>query len=153
MEIGKVFLVAGLIVATLLFAVFPCAIKALGMTTWQRTGCLVGIPAFIAIPNARLLSWNDSGLFAVSAACIALIYCCQAMVMLAFVFGSTSLVQSSMRGKLAGLYNAVESFGSFSVQSALPTGSRGRFPQPHPTGRTTASCFTRPRLVWLWSRF
>lgn len=33
--------------------------------------------------------------------------------MLAFALASTSLVESSMRGKLAGLYNAVESLGCF----------------------------------------
>lgn len=33
--------------------------------------------------------------------------------MLAFVVASTSLVESSLRGKLAGLYNAVEIFGCF----------------------------------------
>lgn len=77
---SQVFLVGGLIVAALLFAVFPSAIRVLGVRTWQRAGCLVGIVAFIATPNAKLISRNDSGLFAVLAGCIALIYCCQAMV-------------------------------------------------------------------------
>ena len=77
---APVFLAAGLIVAAMLFFVFPRAIKVLGVTTYQRLGCLVGIPAFIAIPNARSLSRNDTGVFWVSVACTVLIYCCQAMV-------------------------------------------------------------------------
>ncbi|CAM9962781.1 unnamed protein product, partial [Laminaria digitata] len=112
-QIGKVFLAAGLIVAALLFCVFPRAIKVLGVTYYQRLGCLVGIPAFIAIPNARALSWNDNGVFLVSVSCTVLIYCCQAMVTLTLVLASTNMVQADMRGKLAGLYNAAESFGCF----------------------------------------
>lgn len=77
---SQVFLAAGLIVAVFLFFVFPRAIKVLGLTTYQRLGCLAGIPAFLIVPNARSLSWNNTGVFMVSVACTVLIYCCQAMV-------------------------------------------------------------------------
>ena len=34
----------------------------------------MGIPAYIAIPNGTLITWNDGGVFAVSAVSSALVY-------------------------------------------------------------------------------
>lgn len=76
----QVFLSAGLIVAMLQFFVFPGVVKVLGITIWQRIGCLVGIPAFLVASGAQSLSWNNISLFVVSVASTALIYCCNAMV-------------------------------------------------------------------------
>ncbi|CAM9609748.1 unnamed protein product, partial [Laminaria digitata] len=112
-EIGKVFLAAGLIVAMLQFFVFPGVVKVLGISIWQRIGCLMGIPAFLAASSAESLSWNDISLEVVSVASTACIYCCNAMVTLALVVASTSMVQANMRGKLGGLYYTTESLGRF----------------------------------------
>lgn len=75
------FLAAGLIAAVLQLVVFPRVIKVLGITVWQRTGCLLAIAAFIAVPLSKGLSWNNTGsLFLVSVANTAFVYCSMAMV-------------------------------------------------------------------------
>lgn len=75
----QVFLGAGLIVAMLQLLLFPGVVKMLGITIWQRIGCLVGVPTFLAASSAESLSWNGMNFFVVSVASTALIYCCNAM--------------------------------------------------------------------------
>ena len=60
----------------------PHAVKVLGIAAWQRLGCLLSVPAFVAISSAKALSWSDGSLFVVSVAFVTLVYCCQAMVRL-----------------------------------------------------------------------
>ncbi|CAM9485595.1 unnamed protein product, partial [Laminaria digitata] len=112
-EIGKVFLSAGLIGAVSQLAMFPRVVKILGITNWQRIGCLLAVPAFIVVPCSKALSWNDRSLFLVSVASTALVYCCMAMVNLSLAVASTSMVRSNVRGKMAGLFNMIESLGRF----------------------------------------
>ncbi len=56
----------GVLLAALQLAVFPRVIRRVGIVTWQRAGCLLGVPVFLAIPLARTLSWGEGSLFAVS---------------------------------------------------------------------------------------
>ena len=71
---------SGVIVAVLQLVVFPKLVKVIGITIWQRVGCLMCIPSFVAIPNAKRLSWNDGSLFMVSVVTTTLVYCFLAMV-------------------------------------------------------------------------
>ena len=45
---------------------FPPFIKMVGIMTWQRLGCVVGIAAFVAVPAVKSLSWDYTSLFVVS---------------------------------------------------------------------------------------
>lgn len=64
----QVLVVTGFLVAGFTLILSPFGIKALGLTTWQRTGCLLSMPARLAIPAVKALSWNYPSLFAVSVA-------------------------------------------------------------------------------------
>eukprot|EP00904_Undaria_pinnatifida_P002325 jgi/Undpi1/12093/HiC_scaffold_4.g01791.m1 len=110
-EIGEVFLTSGAIIAVLQLVIFPRAIKALKITIWQRTGCLLAVPAFVAVPYSKELSYDDSSLFILSVTSTSLVYGFMAMVNLALLIASTSVVPSRLRGRLAGLYNMAESLG------------------------------------------
>ncbi|CAM9177422.1 unnamed protein product [Scytosiphon promiscuus] len=112
-EIGKVLVATGVMMAAFQLVLFPPLIKMLGIMTWQRLGCGVGIAAFLAVPGASILSWNHSSLVALSVAVNTLANCSLGAIMLALQIGSTTLVPSSMRGKLGGLYNTSESLGRF----------------------------------------
>lgn len=63
----QVLLVTGIVLAICTLGIFPRLIKMMGIVTWQRIGCLLGVPIFLAVPNAKFLSWNESSLFVVSA--------------------------------------------------------------------------------------
>lgn len=76
----QVFFCAGLIAAVLQLVVFPRVIKVLGVTVWQRTGCLLAISAFLAVPCSEVLSWDDNSLFLISVVNTAFVYCSMAMV-------------------------------------------------------------------------
>eukprot|EP00904_Undaria_pinnatifida_P006565 jgi/Undpi1/3038/HiC_scaffold_14.g06414.m1 len=110
-EIGEVFVTSGAIIAVLQLVIFPRAIKALKIEIWQRTGCLLAVPAFVAVPYSKELSYDDSSLFIMSVTSTSLVFGFMAMVNLALVIASTSVVPSRLRGRLAGLYNMAESLG------------------------------------------
>ena len=65
----------GIILAVMQLGVFPPLIKFVGIVNWQRAGCLLGVPVFLAVPNARFLSWNESSLFAVNVLTNLLAFC------------------------------------------------------------------------------
>lgn len=81
----------GIILAVLQLGVFPSLIKCVGIVNWQRAGCLLGVPVFLAIPNVKSLSWNESSLFAVNVMGNLLAFC------------SISSVRRSFTGGLSGL--------------------------------------------------
>ncbi|CAN0066183.1 unnamed protein product [Scytosiphon promiscuus] len=112
-QIGKVLFVTGVVMAPLQLFLFPLVIKIVGAVRWMHMGCLVGIAAFLATPNASSLGGGNTGLFLVSVASTTVVNCCLAAVSIALAVASTSIVPSSMRGKLSGLYNTAESFGRF----------------------------------------
>eukprot|EP00752_Nemacystus_decipiens_P004783 g4354.t1 len=112
-QIGKVFVASGLVLALCLLILFPPLIKLLGMTAWQRLGWLVSIPCFIVIPAAKTLSWNYPSLFTAATVANTGVAVGLAAAKLALSVGSTTLVASDMRGKLGGLYNMFESVGRF----------------------------------------
>lgn len=58
----------GAMMAMFQLFLFPPLIKMLGIMTWQRLGCGVGIAAFLAVPGVAVLSWNDGSLVALSVA-------------------------------------------------------------------------------------
>lgn len=66
----------GIILAVLQLGIFPPTIRCVGIVNWQRAGCLLGVPVFLAVPNARFFSWNESSLFAVSVLDNILSNCC-----------------------------------------------------------------------------
>lgn len=72
----QVLVVTGLLMAVLQLILFPPLINVVGIATWQRMGSVIGIPAFIAISNVKILSWNYSSLFAVSVIANTLTNCC-----------------------------------------------------------------------------
>ncbi|CAM9273702.1 unnamed protein product, partial [Ectocarpus sp. 6 AP-2014] len=113
MEIGKVLFMTGCMMVVAQLFIFPSVIKIIGAVAWMRTGCLLGISAFLATPNAKLFSWNYTTLFAASVASVTVVNCCLAAVSIALAVASTSIVPSSLRGKLSGLYGTAESFGRF----------------------------------------
>ncbi|CAN0329539.1 unnamed protein product [Pylaiella littoralis] len=110
-QIGQVLVVTGFLVAGFTLILSPLGIKALGLTTWQRTGCLLSMPARLAIPAVKALSWNYPSLFAVSVATYTVDFVALGAVNIALSIGSTTLVPTYMRGKLGGLYNTAESLG------------------------------------------
>eukprot|EP00752_Nemacystus_decipiens_P004782 g4353.t1 len=112
-QIGKVFVASGLVLALCLLILFPPLIKLLGMTAWQRLGWLVSIPCFIAIPAAKTLSWNYPSLFTAATVANTGVAVGLAAAKLTLSVGSTTLVTSDMRGKLGGLYNMFENVGRF----------------------------------------
>eukprot|EP00904_Undaria_pinnatifida_P012601 jgi/Undpi1/8471/HiC_scaffold_25.g10938.m1 len=120
-EIGKVFIGAGMAVAALQLVIFPPLIKALGITAWQRIGGLLAIPAFVAVPCTTRFSSNDNSLLFMSTASTSLVYCSTAMVNLSLTIASTTMVHSEMLGKLAGLYNMSESLGRFMGPAGFAT--------------------------------
>lgn len=64
----------GAIMSVCQLAVFPPLIKTVGTLRWQRFGCVVGIPALIAVPSAKLLSWDDTSLYIFLVANDAVVY-------------------------------------------------------------------------------
>ncbi|CAM9674916.1 unnamed protein product [Ectocarpus sp. 6 AP-2014] len=112
-EIGKVLVMTGVLMACCQLLLFPPLIKMVGITTWQRLGCRIGIAAFLAIPAVDVFSWNFNSLVGVSVAANTLANCSCGAVDLALSIGSTTLVPSNMRGKLGGLFNTAESLGRF----------------------------------------
>eukprot|EP00903_Cladosiphon_okamuranus_P005915 g5848.t1 len=120
-EIGKVLLMTGVIMAVAQLVIFPPVIKILGAVKWMRIGCLLGIFTFLAIPNVTFFNLGYSELFAMSVAGVTVVNCCLAAVSIALAVASTSIVPSSMRGTLGGLYGTAESFGRFTNdQAAVP---------------------------------
>ncbi|CAM9925053.1 unnamed protein product, partial [Hapterophycus canaliculatus] len=99
--------------APLQLFLFPFVIKIVGAVRWMHIGCLVGVAAFLATPNASSFGGGDTRLFVVSVASTTIVNCCLAAVSIALAVASTSIVPSSMRGKLSGLYNTAESLGRF----------------------------------------
>lgn len=63
----QVLVVTGILLAICTLVIFPRLIKMMGVVTWQRIGCLLGVPIFLAVPNAKFFSWNESSLSVVSA--------------------------------------------------------------------------------------
>ena len=70
----------GLALIVLQLGVIPHVTKHVGIVSWQRAGCIVGVPAFLAVPCARLLSWGDTSLFVVLAGTNILTMCCVSAV-------------------------------------------------------------------------
>lgn len=56
----------GVLMSASQLALFPPFIKVVGIAAFQRLGFLVGIPAFLAVPAVKMLSWNYPTLFAAS---------------------------------------------------------------------------------------
>lgn len=52
--------------AVLQLFILPPIMKVVGIGTWQRLGCVVGVLAFLAVPAVKALSWNYPSLFAAS---------------------------------------------------------------------------------------
>ncbi|CAM9645936.1 unnamed protein product [Ectocarpus fasciculatus] len=113
LEIGKVLVMTGVLMAFCELFLFPPLIKLVGITTWQRLGCRTGIAAFLAIPAVKVFSWDFNSLVGFSVAVNTLANCSCAAVCLALYIGSTTLVPSNMRGKLSGLFSTAESLGRF----------------------------------------
>eukprot|EP00752_Nemacystus_decipiens_P004106 g3756.t1 len=112
-QIGTVLVVTGVLMSVLQLVFFPPFIKAIGIAAFQRLGFMVGIPAFLAVPAIKTLSWNYPSLFAASVAANALVLSSLCGVKLALAIGSTTMVPSRMRGKLGGMFNTAESVGRF----------------------------------------
>ena len=74
------FLTSGLIVGVLQLFVFPRVVKVLGIAVWQRAGCLLSVPAFVAISCVKVFGLSDDGMLVVSVAIVTVIYCCQGTV-------------------------------------------------------------------------
>eukprot|EP00903_Cladosiphon_okamuranus_P010936 g10328.t2 len=112
-QIGKVLGLVGIILAVLQLGVFPPVIKYVGIVSWQRAGCLLGVPVFLAIPNVKSFSWNESSLFAVNVVGNVLAFCSIGSAMLPLTVASTTIVPQHQRGKLSGLFMTFESLGRF----------------------------------------
>lgn len=67
--------VTGVLMTVFQLVVFPPVIKAVGVATWQRIGFVAGIPAFLAVPAVKMLSWNYPSLFAASVGANTLTLC------------------------------------------------------------------------------
>ncbi|CAB1097633.1 unnamed protein product [Ectocarpus sp. CCAP 1310/34] len=112
-QIGQVLVMAGLMLAVCQFVLFPSFIKMVGITSFQRLGCGVGVATFLAVPGLTSIGWDYDSLFSLSVVANNLILCSLGSITLALSLGSTTLVPSRMRGKLGGLYNTAESLGRF----------------------------------------
>ncbi|CAN0329264.1 unnamed protein product, partial [Pylaiella littoralis] len=108
-----VLVMTGAVTAPCQLFLFPPLIKMVGVMTWQRLGCGVGVAVFLAIPSIRILSQNYRSLFVLSVAANSLVNWFCAAVNLVLTIGSTTLVPNHMRGKLGGLFNTAESLGRF----------------------------------------
>ncbi|CAM9212872.1 unnamed protein product [Ectocarpus sp. 12 AP-2014] len=112
-QIGKVLVVTGTLLAICTLGIYPRLIKMMGIVMWQRIGCLLGIPIFLAVPNAKFVSWNESSLFVVSALTNFLAFYSISTIMLPLTVASTTMVPQHQRGKLSGLFMTSESLGRF----------------------------------------
>ncbi|CAM9142011.1 unnamed protein product [Ectocarpus fasciculatus] len=112
-EIGKVLLTTGLILVPLQLFIFPSLVKTLGAVRWTRMGCFLGTVAFLASPNATLVGFNTITLFVFSVASTTVVNCSLSAVGMTLSVASTSIVPSSLRGKLSGLYHMAECSGRF----------------------------------------
>lgn len=56
----------GVLMSVFQLVFFPRFIKVVGIAAFQRLGFLVCIPAFLAVPFIKMLSWNYPTLFAAS---------------------------------------------------------------------------------------
>ena len=72
--------VAGLFLMVLQLGIIPHATEQVGIVKWQRVGCIVGVPAFLAVPCARLFSWSDTSLFVELVVADVLATCCLSAV-------------------------------------------------------------------------
>lgn len=73
----------GLVMAPLQLFLFPLVIKIVGAVRWMHMGCLVGVVAFLATPNASAISGGgETRLFLVSVASTTVVNCCLAAVSL-----------------------------------------------------------------------
>ncbi|CAN0434045.1 unnamed protein product [Ascophyllum nodosum] len=112
-EIGELLLATGIVLGVLQLVVFPRVVERVGMVAWQRAGWLLGMIAFVVVPNIRGLSWNSPSLFAMGVAGNLLVNSCTSAIVIALSIASTNIVPSHHRGKLSGLYNTAESLGRF----------------------------------------
>lgn len=55
---------------------FPPTIKMVGIMTWQRLGCGVGVAAFVTVPAVKTISWDHNSLFIVSVLVNTISMCC-----------------------------------------------------------------------------
>eukprot|EP00904_Undaria_pinnatifida_P010340 jgi/Undpi1/6436/HiC_scaffold_20.g08917.m1 len=111
-KIGKVLGVAGILMMILDLGIIPHLTQRVGVVTWQRAGCIVGVPAFLAVPCVRMFTWDDSSLFVASVVTQLLAFSCAAVMLLLNV-ASTSLVPLHQRGTFGGVFITVESLGRF----------------------------------------
>ena len=58
--------VTGIFMTVLQLGVFPPIIRLVGIVNWQRVGCLLSVPFLLAVPYAKMLSWDEGSLFAVT---------------------------------------------------------------------------------------
>ncbi|CAM9145508.1 unnamed protein product, partial [Hapterophycus canaliculatus] len=112
-QIGRVFVLTGLLMAAFQLSMFPPIIKAIGLTAWQRIGFILSSLAFLTVPAVKMVSWNYASLYAASVAANTLVNCGMSAAVLNLSIASTTIVPRSKRGKMGGLYNTAESLGRF----------------------------------------
>ncbi|CAN0354461.1 unnamed protein product [Ascophyllum nodosum] len=110
-EIGELLLMTGIVLGVLQLVVFPRVIERVGIVAWQRTGWLLGMIAFLVVPNIKGLCWNSSSLFAMGVTGTLLVNSCTSAIVIALAIASTNIVPPHHRGKLSGVYNTAESLG------------------------------------------
>lgn len=88
--------VAGGVLVPLQLVMIPLMVKKIGPSTCQRIGCLVALPTFLAIPCAKLISWDDTSLFIVSV---------QTNLLVAFCIAAVSFFAWSFLQDLSESYN------------------------------------------------
>lgn len=74
-SVAQVLVTTGAIMAVCQLVLFPPLIKMLGIMTWQRLGCGLGIAAMVAFPGVAVLSWDHRSLVFLSVAVNTLANC------------------------------------------------------------------------------
>eukprot|EP00903_Cladosiphon_okamuranus_P010972 g10363.t1 len=102
LQIGKVLVSTGVLMAFCQVFVFPPSIKMVGIMTWQRLGCGVGVFAFVAVPAVKTFSWDYNSLFIASVLVNAISTFCIEAVNLALAIGSTTRCLPTCGGSSVG---------------------------------------------------
>lgn len=76
----QLLLATGIVLGVLQLVVFPRVVERVGIVAWQRAGWLLGMIAFVVVPNIRGLSWNSPSLFAMGVTGSLLVNSCTSAV-------------------------------------------------------------------------
>ncbi|CAM9211125.1 unnamed protein product, partial [Sphacelaria rigidula] len=110
-EIGKVLACTGVGMTIFQLFVYNWLVKKIGIVKMQTRASYLVILMYLALPNVKYMSWNDSSLRVVSVVVMTILLSCSSAISVGMALASTSPVPPHVRGKLSGLFIMSQSLG------------------------------------------